>query len=178
MSGKTHVICGTTALIALAIKYPDILQNFGTNMSPFLGLVSVAPFSKIPDVDLATTSYGKKYPIFSKIFSHRGMTHTLLFPAVLMVVLEMCGALAMNSTSKSESMVLGIFASILFGGFVGWIVHIVADAFNKKGVPILWPLTSKKFHIPCMKFKSNNPKHEFVFLCLWVGGLFLCLTVL
>lgn len=177
MSGKTHVICGTTALMAIAVKCPDIMQYFGTNMSPLWGLVTVAPFSKIPDIDLATTSYGRKYPIFSKIFTHRGMTHTLLFPAILFIILEMCGVMSVSSPGKIAQVMFGVLTSILFGSFIGWAIHIVADSFNGKGVPILWPLTNKKFHIPFMKFKSNNTMHEFIFLCLWIGGL-VCLCLI
>lgn len=177
MSGKTHVICGTTALMAIAVKCPDIMQYFGTNMSPLWGLVTVAPFSKIPDIDLSTSEYGRKYPIFSKIFTHRGRTHTLLFPAILFVILEICGVMSVASQDKPAQLAFGILTPMLFGSFIGWVIHIIVDSFNRKGVPIFWPLTSDKYHIPFMKFKSNNKKHEFVFLCLWIGGLVcLCLT--
>lgn len=68
-----------------------------------------------------------------------------------------------------------VLPDLLLGLLVGWVVHIIADAFNKKGVPILWPLTSKKFHIATVLTGSWQ---EAVFLVFWIGVNVACLFFL
>ena len=65
--------------------------------------------------------------------------------------------------------------SLVFGLLIGWLCHIIADCFNKKGVPLLWPLSPSKIHVACFK---TGTWHEYVFIVLWLGGLGAWLTLL
>lgn len=58
-------------------------------------------------------------------------------------------------------------ASLIFGLFAGWSLHIFEDMFNKKGCPILWPVVKGHIHIATVKTRHWS---EFVFLFLWLGG--------
>jgi len=48
-----------------------------------------------------------------------------------------------------------VASSLLFGLFFGWIMHIFADYFNSKGIPLI-PGQRKRFHIMNVKTKSYN----------------------
>lgn len=49
-----------------------------------------------------------------------------------------------------------VICSLVFGLFFGWIMHIFADAFNGKGIPLIPGM--KKFHLMNVKTKSYNEK--------------------
>jgi membrane-bound metal-dependent hydrolase YbcI (DUF457 family) len=40
-----------------------------------------------------------------------------------------------------------LFLSVWVGFWLGWVSHLVADSFNKKGVPWLYPLSDEHYHI-------------------------------
>lgn len=58
-------------------------------------------------------------------------------------------------------------ASLIFGLFAGWTLHIFEDLFNKKGCPILWPVAKGHIHIATFKTRHWS---EYLFLFLWLGG--------
>lgn len=61
-------------------------------------------------------------------------------------------------------------ASLIFGIFVGWTLHIFEDLFNSKGCPILWPLAKGHVHIPVIGVIKTRHWTEYVFLLAWLGG--------
>lgn len=157
MKGKTHVILGTATLLAMAIKYPQGISVMGMDMSLYPALLTVSAGSYGPDIDLQQSHLGQKYKLISKHMKHRGITHTLLVPAICTAIMYTVSAIP-------------LLASLVFGFMFGWVIHIFADWFNGKGVPILWPLTSKKFCVPVIHFSAGTWK-ETVFMLLWLGGL-------
>lgn len=48
-----------------------------------------------------------------------------------------------------------VACSLIFGLFFGWIMHIFADLFNGKGIPLV-PGSNKHYHIMNVKTKSYN----------------------
>lgn len=58
-------------------------------------------------------------------------------------------------------------SSILFGLFLGWVLHIFEDMFNSKGCPVFWPLM--KGHVHFASFKTRHWS-EYIFMFLWLGG--------
>ena len=156
MRGKTHVVCGTTLLVAVVVAHSHGMDIAGAHITPALGLITVGAGSYAPDIDLQTTHAGQKHKFISKHLTHRGITHTLLVPAIL--------TFAMFWTAQYD---MPVVPDLIFGFDVGWLAHIFADLFNRKGVPILWPLTTKKFHVACF---VTGTWHESVFIILWIGA--------
>ena len=110
--------------------------------------------SYAPDVDLKNSTLGQKLRMISHLFRHRGLTHTLLFPVLL--TLLMMGL-------KAQGM--AVVPELLLGFNVGWVTHIIADAFNHKGVPILWPIVRKKLHVASVRIWTWQ---ESAFLWAWL----------
>lgn len=157
MTGKTHVLLGTATMAAIALKNPSGLEVFGVTVMPVLSLLTVSAGSYGPDIDIEQSKLGHKYRFLSKHMKHRGITHTLLVPAILLSLFYTCS-------------IIPPVASLIFGFLVGWVTHIFADLFNKKGVPVLWPFSSTKYHLASFK---TGTWHEFVFIIIWLGGLLL-----
>lgn len=152
MTGKTHAICGTTALVTYIAFNTSAVSIGLSTVNPAIGLVSVAMGSYAPDIDIPDSHLGRKFKIISKHLTHRGITHTLLVPFVLYCVI--------NYLSLST-----IVASIIFGFLFGYVMHLFADMFNKKGIPLLWPLMTKHFYIMTIKTRSAT---ETMFMVIWV----------
>ena len=156
MTGKTHAICGTTAMLGATIATHNVLQIDGSQYIPALGLLTVVTGSYLPDIDLPQSKMGHKFSFIAKRLTHRGITHTLLFPALLVLLMLW-----------TREMGFMIVPELVLGLNVGWAAHIVADLFNRKGVPIFWPFTNKHIHIACFRTSSWQ---EVVFIILWLGG--------
>lgn len=164
MTGKTHVICGTITMAAVTVASFSGLDIDGHTYLPAIGLLSVAAGSYMPDIDLHSSKMGHKCKMVSKLLTHRGMTHTMLFPVLI--------HLAMLYLAAAEVPVL---PELLLGFNIGWVVHIIADMFNKKGVPILWPASSSRIHVAEVLTASWQ---EGVFIFLWFGVNLLCVIFL
>lgn len=152
MTGKTHMICGVSTYVYLMATIP-VVTSAGL-VASVAGLAGSAMGSYLPDIDLASSKAGQKAPWISKLTSHRGITHTLLFPAII-------AALAWYT----YTIPIPILPTFLFGLIVGWVAHIVADLFNSVGVPILWPIVRQKIHIASLK--TDNNTHQVLFIVLW-----------
>lgn len=155
MTGKTHALCGMTTMTALTVLYPTGFTLMEHTLLPAVGLVTAAAGSYAPDIDIHRSKLGQKHKFISKHLTHRGITHTLLAPAVLTVL--MLTVLDMG---------IPVLPDLIFGFTLGWVLHIVADLFNKKGVPILWPVVRQKIHIATVLTSSWQ---EGVFAVLWIG---------
>lgn len=162
MTGKTHAACGAMSMLAITIATRNNIQIGPYTMLPVIGLISVVEGSYLPDIDLHRSKMGHRHKFISKMLTHRGITHTLLVPGILLMSMLWC--IQAN---------IPFLPDLIFGLNVGWTVHIIADLFNRKGVPILWPVTKKKLHVACFLTSSW---HEVVFLILW-GFAMLLLTV-
>lgn len=153
MTGKTHAICGTFTMVAIAAVKLGGIEFGDYTVLPAISCLAAPAGSYMPDIDLHRSKMGIKHPWISKMFTHRGFTHTFAIPALLALFQYF---LMMYN--------IPFLPDLVFGYNVGWIVHILADMFNKKGVPILWPLTKKHFHIATFLTSSWQ---EYVFIPLW-----------
>ena len=151
MTGKVHVICGVSAAVTATIACPT-LNIAGAVIYPAIGILAAFPGSLLPDIDISQSKMGSKHPWLSKHLKHRGITHTLLLP--LLVV----GLFILART-------IPILPSLLFGFEIGYVAHIVADLFNKKGVPLLWPFTSAHLHVACVK--TSSKAQQVIFVIFW-----------
>ena len=132
MTGKTHAACGAATMLALTVLHRSGLSIGAETYTPALGLLTVVVGSYAPDVDLKNSTLGQKLRMISHLFHHRGLTHALLFPVLL--TLLMMGL-------KAQGM--AVVPELLLGFNVGWVAHIIADAFNHKGVPSYGPSCEK-----------------------------------
>lgn len=154
MTGKTHAICGTTACLAVAVANAKGIDFPGYTLIPWVSLIAAPAGSYMPDIDLHRSKMGSKHKIISKLLTHRGFTHTWTVPIILALLQWWL-----------MSIPIVFLPELVFGFNIGWVAHIVADAFNYKGVPLLWPLTKKHFHVASVLTSSWQ---ETLFIPVWV----------
>lgn len=157
MNGSTHVLLGTATLLALTVKFSGGMSIIGIPIEmPALGLLTVSVGSYMPDIDLATSKMGSKHKFISKVLTHRGpLTHSLLVPAILAELMFLSSAIPLLS-------------SVIFGFFLGWVCHLLADLCNGKGIPLLWPIYRKRIHIMDIPLTGILNK---LYVLVWLGGL-------
>jgi|WetSurMetagenome_2_1015567.scaffolds.fasta_scaffold156521_2 membrane-bound metal-dependent hydrolase YbcI (DUF457 family) len=83
-------------------------------------------------------------------FEHRGITHTLLIPTLIFI----CFALYKN-----------IFVLATLAGYMS---HIIIDAFNDRGVPLLFPFTWK-FRFKVATITTGNWTEKLFCGLVWIG---------
>lgn len=154
MTGKTHAICGTITAVTIAVCTKGSIQMGTYTVLPAISVLAAPTGSYMPDIDLHRSKMGSKHKIISKLLTHRGFTHTLVVP-MLLVLLQYW----------LMSLPIPVLPDLVFGYNVGWLIHIIADMFNKKGVPVLWPLTKTHFHVASVLTSS---KQEYFFIFFWV----------
>ncbi|GAB6098169.1 hypothetical protein JCM16358_00480 [Halanaerocella petrolearia] len=94
----------------------------------------------IPDIDHANSKAGKKLWFISKplkLFGikHRGVTHSLL------------GMILFGLLTKQLIDLNWIDLIVWLGLIIGYFSHLIADMFNKQGVPLFYPNQQRfKFH--------------------------------
>lgn len=147
MNGKVHALIGVGTVACITLANPRGFTLWGTNILPAISLATAAAGSFMPDVDNPRTHAGHQHKVTSKVVSkvgggHRGITHSLIFPAVILALMYYISTFA-----ASYKYIASLLMSLLFGYVTGWIMHIFADLFNGKGCPILMPLSKSKIHI-------------------------------
>lgn len=146
MVGKTHVTVAATTIIGVALTQKSIMI-MGMDITPSIGLITMSVGALIVDIDMKHSSMGRKYPIFSKIFKHRGMTHTGL--------VCLCWVFLFLAMGKhKQNAIIGLAESMTWGFVVAYISHVVIDLFNGKGVPLFWPVCRRKIHVMKIVTKS------------------------
>lgn len=154
MTGKTHMLGGiafgaTSALIAKTVA-PDIISNVQLGAIVMGSTVG----SLIPDIDHPSSLISRKIPPVAFLYrivaaidklvakllhssysmGHRGITHSMIPVTTLLALLCFFG----NQ--------LQIFY-LLFGLLIGCYSHIAFDMLNPSGVPILLPISKKRFRL-------------------------------
>lgn len=171
MNGLTHKVVGITAVGAVvAIKGPLYAEVMTIPVYTTLMLITAPSGSIMADIDMASTEKGRKYPWVSKLFTHRGFTHT---PVVTILPLLLCLLILQSGVSP----VTTTLNSLLMGFFIGYASHVIIDTFNYNGCPIFWPIYRKNIYIfrvstankfaSSLKDKKNNWQ-EPAFQGIWV----------
>lgn len=146
MQGKVHVFVGTSTLVLLTAKCPGGFDMNGIHIIPAIGILTAAAGSLAPDIDLARSSAGMKHKVVSKVASkvgggHRGFFHTLAIPLISIILLSYI------PTVLPYGVLSTLLGSLVFGWTFGYVMHLFADMFNGKGIPLFWPLMKGKVHI-------------------------------
>lgn len=148
MNGNVHAAIGTGSLALLCIQHPTGFELYdGITVIPIVALVSVAFGSYTPDVDMKPMHMGQQHKLAMKTINkisggHRGITHTLLVPTLVLAAMIM-----LHTTLAAYTVVDCSLQSVLFGFLYGYVLHIFADLFNGKGVPLLWPVSRSKISL-------------------------------
>lgn len=116
-------------------------------------LVGTAIGSLIPDIDEPKSYIGRRSLgvswFIKKKYGHRGGTHSVIIWFILMAILM---------TIARHPFTYGISCGYLF--------HIVGDFFSNKGVPLLLPLTKKRFKF-IVTYRTGG----------WVEMVVFCLSI-
>ena len=129
MQGKTHLAAGMAVSLFICPDLPTItICCFG---------------SLLPDIDHSGSWLGKSFPVFGKMFKHRGFTHSLLFSFLCFLA--------------SEYLAVGIS------------IHIFLDMMTNGGVQFLFPYR-KNLRFPFARFARTGGKlDKTVFLLSSLG---------
>lgn len=126
----------------------------------FVGGLGVLLLSTLPDVDLALP-----------FVAHRGVTHTLVFllavSGALAVLGWHLGGTADGATTGPATVASGPAAGAAFGflvGVVGVGSHLLSDVLTPMGVPLLWPVTDRRYSVQLTP--SRNPVANWTLLLL------------
>lgn len=116
MTGKTHMICSTAAVSVYALAHWRGVEIGGAEMLPALFIAPAAVGAYMPDMDIQQSRLGSKFKFLSKNMKHRGITHTLVVPAVLATA-----SFTMQSRKASMfvSLLVGILMMMLFDKKIG-----------------------------------------------------------
>ena len=106
------------------------------------GGIAVLALARLPDVDL-------RLPLVP----HRGPTHSLLFAALVGATLAGVATLlaARLPPSLAASWLVPFAAAV---GAFGVGTHLLADALTPSGVPLFWPLSSRRFTVGLVRTNS------------------------
>lgn len=119
MTGKTHIIGGIAATLAVA--------DF-TSYDPLLLISAGVIGALLPDICHGGSKIGRKAPVLSKLvnvlFGHRTFTHSLLFLFLFQLVLAAWVP----------------YPAVRIGLLAGIASHLILDAGTKKGIKLLYPL--------------------------------------
>ena len=186
MTGKTHQRIGLLAPMVfgsyLLLKQPESFNIINTLI--FTGFSCVG--STFPDIDQTQSKTGKKMPItshlikfihaiadklsmkgISKATSHRGVTHSVLIWFILFVIAYSIG--------NAFNLIAPLFWGIN-GFFFGVATHLILDMLNKRGIPVLAPLSYLSFHFLKIRTGSVGEKLFSITLTLLLLG-FMCFNI-
>lgn len=141
---------GAALLLYAPIGY--LLLSVDPGLAVLGGMGAVA-FSRVPDYDLRVPG-----------LEHRGITHTLLFLVAVTGVLAGV-SLAVADRFGTDPVLTGGIGAIV--GIVAIGSHLLADALTPSGVPLLWPVSSRRFSVSLAT--ASNPFANYGLLVLGVG---------
>ncbi|MBI2009706.1 MAG: metal-dependent hydrolase [Candidatus Chisholmbacteria bacterium] len=154
MTARTHDAIAFASLVTAATLYPPASLNLYTLFAAIIGNNIGA---LIPDIDQASNRLWDLVPggdridkVLSRLFyKHRTLTHSLLGLFLIFKSLEWLLPRLLNEAFVNVDLV---FWSII----IGYASHLVADAFTKEGLPLLFPLKIKIGLPPIKAFRLTT----------------------
>lgn len=153
MKGITHQLFATS-LAAIAINAGEL------DLSLWVALPLASVGALLPDADHPESKLGRRvYPLSLLLYQfagHRGVTHSLLFWALMSGGFYYLNQLWFPSLPQAWVALA-----------VGHLSHLIGDmCFGRYGVQLLWPLRRRIRIVPGSW--SVGGVHEFLFLCLFL----------
>ena len=161
MKGKTH-IAGGIALGYLAFNNIEVLNvNLSDDKILLLVTAGLTLGALIPDIDHKNSTISNKVKpignIISKIFKHRGFTHSILGSIIIIILFGWLFSL--TGINKVFNIIL--IKSI----YIGIISHILLDMLTPSGVSLLYPY-NKRYSIASFTMGGIG---ELMLVVLFVG---------
>jgi membrane-bound metal-dependent hydrolase YbcI (DUF457 family) len=127
MNSRTHLLVAMFFgfLYFRYVPELDLIQKFV--FASFLISTSL-----LPDIDLPTSSLGKKHHFISAIVKHRGIFHAVWIPLIALGL----------------SRVYPLLIGPLMGIFMGYSSHLFSDMLTKEGIKPFTPLLKWKIRGP------------------------------
>jgi len=101
----------------------------------------------LPDLDHPKSMLGQQLPWIatplSRLFGHRGFTHSLLAVAAAIW--------GLNQRRLPASLPIGIKDALI----VGYLSHLLGDWLTPAGIPLLWPI-KRRFRLPGWSLRSGS----------------------
>lgn len=156
MTSRTHDIFAFASLVTVAVYNPPGPINITTAVAASIGSIVG---SLLPDIDQSTNRLWDLIPaghFFGKVFrnillSHRTISHSLLG---IFVANKFFLWLLPKLLNDNFVNVHVIYISIM----VGFISHIVIDAFTEEGIPLFFPLKWKIGFPPISSWRIKTGK--------------------
>ena len=156
--------------INLAI-FPSLLFNNLNSLDNFISNLPIAFYigliigSFFPDIDEPNSYIGKKLPFFSKLLrkiglKHRTLTHSIFFPLILFLII---------------AFIPDLDTFFVRGFIIGIILHIIGDTITVSGVPILYPISKKRYFLlpSFLRFKVGSMAENIIIFILTFTNIFL-----
>jgi len=140
----------------------NIASTSNLPISFYIGLIIGSFF---PDIDEPNSYIGKKLSFLSKFIrkigiKHRTLTHSIFFPFSLFFIIAFIPEL-----------------DILFvrGFIIGIILHIIGDAITVSGVPILYPISKRRYFLlpSFLRFRVGSKVERIIIAMLIFINIFL-----
>lgn len=159
---NAHRIGGFCTGIAFSILTAPIEKPIA-----YIATVTLASVvgSLLPDADEPNSIVGKKLGFISRLIKwscgHRGLFHTLIFIGVFPLIYYW-----VKDLPEIQPFSLYIERGVI-GLMLGYLSHLLMDMLTVSGVPLLWPIYSRKISIA--KLKTNRDE--------WIAILFFLFIV-
>ncbi|CRK85711.1 Inner membrane protein YdjM [Candidatus Providencia siddallii] len=155
MTAEGHMLFSIASLI-LAKKLELTTYIVHGNLTYMI--LAVLFGSLLPDIDHTSSVIGRLLFflsfLISKVFRHRGFTHSFLAWIILTVF-------CYNLLYFDVNIDMDLLQSFL----LGYISHEIADMLTPRGVQFFWPL-QKHFCLSIFYGKTNKHKERFIFIIL------------
>lgn len=128
-----------------------------------LFFLSVMVGSLLPDIDHPRSKIGSKFPFvliaypLYLLFGHRQGTHSPLF-VMMIAFISFSTYWLFNDTAYASYLLW-----MAIGATVGTLSHVVGDGFFDGGVPLLYPISKKKYRMFIITCKTNSINELLVF---------------
>jgi inner membrane protein len=157
MTARTHDLFAFASLITIATHSPPPSLNPPTTIISIIGSVIG---SLLPDIDQASNRLWNMLPagklfgdIFRKLFiAHRTISHSILGLIITSITLKTILPLILNPQSINTDIVH-------FAIMIGFISHLLADAFTEEGIPLFFPLKLKIGFPPISSWRIKTGKN-------------------
>ena len=112
----------------------SVLLDF-TLLEKIIYFISMTAGLLLPDIDMPTTTYGKRIKPISEFIhrtvGHRTLTHSIFFITVLYFSCNIAFGINIVTT----------------GLMIGSVIHVFCDLFTVSGVPLAYPISNKCFRL-------------------------------
>lgn len=160
MTSKGHVIFSLSVVIFLK-KINLLLALSYSNWGHIIVGSIVACL--LPDIDHPKSWLGQKLKWFSipisKLFGHRGFTHSVLAIIIFSIFLHLC-------FSFYNLLPIDIVQIMI----ISYISHIMADMLTPFGVPLFWPILFR-FRIPIINTNKNKINEQIFCLMMFIWSI-------